>query len=920
MEVANLSIGVDSTQVKAANQNLMDLIKTGMGLEAGFKGLDFIISKLQEMKNYAKEAVMEAARYETLGIVMTQVGRHVGYTAIQMEDFTKSLQKTGISMTESRNTLTQMASAQMDLTASSKLARIAQDAAVIGNINSSEAFQRMIYGIRSGQTEVLRTIGINVMFDQSYQKMAVTLNKTVSQLTDQEKRQARTNEVVKFGSQIAGAYEASMETMGKQILSAQRYTEDLTVSIGAFLKPIAQLVVTPALKWLEDTSKGMKKFVESADGQKMINNVVKPFAAVASAVLSVGGAVVSVAKWFYDWKDVILTVVGVLATVLLAALSSYVGIMTKAAAITAWNATVAGAHALAAIFQAGALTGLAGAATVADIALSKLGMSLAGVLVAAAVLTAGLALLYLSLKPLRDEIDALEEHNRKMEASIKNVTDPYMEQRAIIRDLKKEHADYQAVLKGTKKLEDVNTQEKLTATRKRDERIDANALSPQSAANYKAAMDKQEAEQAALAKEIEKDKTLVAAREERTKKDLAIRKQTVEAIYKERQEQTALNIAYTQGATAAEKWRLVNEKKYTPGEASTKMRNEGVETWRKENEKLIKDEIEAQKGKYNAMQDEYNIAGKLELIESRRFVARRAAIDMEKAEKSAVDAHKAESRKPVMAADPTKAFADFTKLRDLIDPTIKSLGDLEDELDMVSKFEPLLRNLGIYDKAITGVRLKEMALRAEAGQVWPIIGTIVANSSQTASDALVDWMDKLNGTARTWKSFGDTVRKVLSDMIVQMQKALMQQQLMKPLFDAMGLGASNGGSFLSSLFGNGGAGPAAASGSSSVNPYDGLGFDVPAASGGYRDGSKPYLVGENGPEIFTPGKGGSITPNNKLGGSVTNNVTVNVQSDGSSSTSKSDNSSLAQLGSLIGAKVREVIVTESRQGGLLART
>jgi hypothetical protein len=37
-------------------------------------------------------------------------------------------------------------------------------------------------------------------------------------------------------------------------------------------------------------------------------------------------------------------------------------------------------------------------------------------------------------------------------------------------------------------------------------------------------------------------------------------------------------------------------------------------------------------------------------------------------------------------------------------------------------------------------------------------------------------------------------------------------------------------------------------------------FGKPAASGGYRDGSKPYLVGEEGPEIFNPGGGGTITP------------------------------------------------------------
>lgn len=46
------------------------------------------------------------------------------------------------------------------------------------------------------------------------------------------------------------------------------------------------------------------------------------------------------------------------------------------------------------------------------------------------------------------------------------------------------------------------------------------------------------------------------------------------------------------------------------------------------------------------------------------------------------------------------------------------------------------------------------------------------------------------------------------------------------------------------------------------------------ASGGPVMGGKSYLVGERGPELFTPGVSGGITPNNALGGGA--NITVNV--------------------------------------------
>lgn len=48
-------------------------------------------------------------------------------------------------------------------------------------------------------------------------------------------------------------------------------------------------------------------------------------------------------------------------------------------------------------------------------------------------------------------------------------------------------------------------------------------------------------------------------------------------------------------------------------------------------------------------------------------------------------------------------------------------------------------------------------------------------------------------------------------------------------------------------------------------------FDGARASGGPVTGGRSYLVGEKGPELFTPGASGGITPNGALGGMVVNN-------------------------------------------------
>ena len=54
-------------------------------------------------------------------------------------------------------------------------------------------------------------------------------------------------------------------------------------------------------------------------------------------------------------------------------------------------------------------------------------------------------------------------------------------------------------------------------------------------------------------------------------------------------------------------------------------------------------------------------------------------------------------------------------------------------------------------------------------------------------------------------------------------------------------------------------------------------FGGARAAGGPVTGNTSYLVGERGPELFTPNTSGMITPNNRLGGSGANvfNITVN---------------------------------------------
>ncbi len=214
----------DAAKISIEDQRAR-LIKFGIALAAigvvAKKAFDFV-----------KEVTLLSARVETLGIVTETMGRNVGFTVQEIRGFEESIQSMGITTIASREAIAQLIRAEIDLSESSKLARIAQDAAVIGGENSSQAFAALAVIISTGNTLMARSRGLMVDFQGANEDMAAQLGKTVGELTEAEKAQARLGEVMKQGKTITGVYEAAMDTAGKQALSYARVLEELKVATG----------------------------------------------------------------------------------------------------------------------------------------------------------------------------------------------------------------------------------------------------------------------------------------------------------------------------------------------------------------------------------------------------------------------------------------------------------------------------------------------------------------------------------------------------------------------------------------------------------------------------------------------------------------------------------------------------------------
>ena len=88
------------------------------------------------------------------------------------------------------------------------------------------------------------------------------------------------------------------------------------------------------------------------------------------------------------------------------------------------------------------------------------------------------------------------------------------------------------------------------------------------------------------------------------------------------------------------------------------------------------------------------------------------------------------------------------------------------------------------------------------------------------------------------------------------------------------------------------------------------------ANGGVTKPNKSYIVGERGPELFTPGVTGRVTPNHEIMGGGSTTVVVNV--DASGSNVEGDEEEGRALGVALSAAIETELIKQKRPGGLLA--
>ena len=256
------------------------------------------------------------------------------------------------------------------------------------------------------------------------------------------------------------------------------------------------------------------------------------------------------------------------------------------------------------------------------------------------------------------------------------------------------------------------------------------------------------------------------------------------------------------------------------------------------------------------------------------------------------------------ATDLEKEFPDFFK------SSAENAEDRQNEIR--EKFAELLTDLPKLQDLLTELDTQVQgmsfsipsAIDSVSAELKKLTSTafIVTTSAQTIGDA---FGESFKGIVKGTMTAQDALRNLFqrtADAFLDMAAQMIAKQIQMKI---LGIGFNFLGSkqVTDTVF------------TPSVNSVIDNSFELPKlAGGGMAKAGRTHLVGERGPELFTPGVSGMITPNHALGGSTS--VVVNVDASGSSV--EGDEQGGRELGLVLSAAIESELIKQKRPGGLLA--
>ena len=194
-------------------------------------------------------ALNRAAQFETIIRGTEQLANAVGSSATQVIQGLKDITQGQLSIIEAATQANLALSAGFNSKQINELAEVSLKASRALGRNLTDSFQRITRGAIKLEPELLDEIGIFTRIEPAVEAYAASLNKSASQLTNFERRQAFVNQVIKDGQRAFADINDTGETTQEVFEKLVANFSDLAIQAGAL---VADALV-PLAKFLDQS-------------------------------------------------------------------------------------------------------------------------------------------------------------------------------------------------------------------------------------------------------------------------------------------------------------------------------------------------------------------------------------------------------------------------------------------------------------------------------------------------------------------------------------------------------------------------------------------------------------------------------------------------------------------------------------------
>ena len=297
-DVAGAASKAGASAAQSISQSMTSGLKAigGFGLAVGKSVATGLGAASAAAIGFGVASFQTAARVGEMDASLRALAKANNLSYPAMQQTVKSIRDQGIEAGTAQTLVAKFAQNQLKMADATKLATVAQDAAVISGRNSTEVLADLVHGVSTQNSLVLRNAGINVMAGKAMDEYAASVGKATKDLTEAERAQAVLNAVLKDGDKIAGAYAEAMTEPGKVLRSFKRVVDDIKLSVGqGLVKAFA-----PAILGAYDLAKALSKAVEPGGVLSPIFDAIG--VAVGRLVAPLTGLIKAWTAWIQNLK------------------------------------------------------------------------------------------------------------------------------------------------------------------------------------------------------------------------------------------------------------------------------------------------------------------------------------------------------------------------------------------------------------------------------------------------------------------------------------------------------------------------------------------------------------------------------------------------------------------------------------------